>query len=517
MLAFLRPSAILKLFWPEKLWSRCLVLTIILWIVWFIGQLSEKGEQAYIEVKDRFAEVSVNFQNFALQACETLRFWWITMESLGLLLAPFFVDFALLVRHLHKVLPLEVQLGAAGAILGAYLVMYSRFVRQALFIPIAGIMWLALDSFSFNFTHLVLPGIGIILPAIGSLLAFRRSSCGRSTEDIGFFLSYWFLFALTRAAPKRLYEFHFASEKDEWKINVILIAWLVGWRGSDIAFRIFMTITSWIWARLRHFGFVSKLVGVLSRLKNKLEFTKAKLQDEATAPTKQWKWVSRIQTAMKMGVVPLVIAGCVMLTGVMMMYKALSIASAAIVWPWILFEVGNVLKKETKSLYRAKLSLALLFLASDWTFQQSWFIVPKFILDFIRIPTILVLNMMGEMILDWLLGSQVLSSVNLVHCCTRRRDSDLSYESSERCNEDEPIEDCEHNEEKTETIIEESSCIKPGTTTSEGEETRAEESDTPDTSPRDHEKLQTMNEKVNTTENKENEGLSQRIPHTVEE
>merc|ERR1712012_1279872 len=130
-----------------------------------------------------------------------------------------------------------------------------------------------------------------------------------------------------------------------------------------------------------------------------------------------------------MGVIPIVIACVVMFTGFVMMYKALSIASAAIVWPWILYEVGSVLKKKTQSLYRAKLSLALLFLVSDWTFQQSWFIVPKFILDFIRIPTIVILNMMGEMILDSLLGSDMLSSVNPANCF-RRRNSEISYESS---------------------------------------------------------------------------------------
>ncbi|CAD7951629.1 unnamed protein product [Amoebophrya sp. A120] len=100
-----------------------------------------------------------------------------------------------------------------------------------------------------------------------------------------------------------------------------------------------------------------------------------------------------------------VIAGVTFLV----MYRLLSFVSKSIVWVWFLYELSSTAQQSSHHRadpnVRKKLAMALLFLSADYLFRQKWFLVPAFVIDLIRIPLLVVFNLFGEQILDFLLAS----------------------------------------------------------------------------------------------------------------
>eukprot|EP00392_Amoebophrya_sp_AT5.2_P017620 g18008.t1 len=86
------------------------------------------------------------------------------------------------------------------------------------------------------------------------------------------------------------------------------------------------------------------------------------------------------------------------------LYRLLSVVSRSVVWVWFLYEIGSEAKATHNSAnHRKKLAMTLLFLGTEWVFRQRWFLVPLFVLDLARIPLLLLFNVFGETILDFLL------------------------------------------------------------------------------------------------------------------
>lgn len=387
---------LLRLFVPQRASSRIVVAVITLWIAWFCVQTYTVGKAASDEVVARFVEVSFNAQVFAVKQLEALQMLCATLECFGRLVAPFVVDVWILTCDLYFALPLEAQFGLVGAGVTTYAIIYSRMVRHMLFIPVSIGMWYLLPRLPQSFAHLFIPVIGLGIPVGGSLVAFNR----RQRKECGFWISYWFLFPIMKIVLlsfKKYVPQSTSSSGFYWRVQCIWCAWLVLWGGSDLAFGVLIKLVVAIWTWVSHRGIVSLIITLLFSWKTKAQ----NLAGNNVA--NRWMWTQKLGKIASMGMNTLVLAGLVGILVVLMMYRLLSFVSSAIVWPWFLYELGGVVHRQTSALYRGKIALALLFLLMDWVFTQRWFIVPSFILDFIRIPLILLLNMFGEVILDTLL------------------------------------------------------------------------------------------------------------------
>ena len=116
-------------------------------------------------------------------------------------------------------------------------------------------------------------------------------------------------------------------------------------------------------------------------------------------------------------------------------YSAVAQMSKTLVYLWFLYETGSSAK--TAESGRKKLAFALLFLAAERLFESPYFLVPRFVTNLVRIPVLLLFNIFGETILDFLMQTQRWKRV-LVQTISRGSESSSprSQESSPRSQEE---------------------------------------------------------------------------------
>lgn len=382
---------------PQHALSRALVLTLFLWIAWFLLQIYTVGQAAYDEVIKRLLQLSYHTQIYTVKQLEAFRVLWLVLENFGRLVAPFVVDVVIFLTDLLRALPPEAQFGLVGVSAAIYGILYSRILRHILFLPVSVLLWFGISYIPLSIAQLLLPLICLVIPAGSSLYAFsakQRKACG-------FWISYWFLFPIMQVCihfVRKTFPLPTSSSGLYWRVQCIVSVWLVLWGGSDLACSCLLRVFLGVWSWLSKRGLFSTVINIFFSFKTQAQGLRH--PDLHTT----WKIRDKLGQIMSLGKNALILSGIAAVAVLLVMYKLLSVVSAAIVWPWFLYELGSTVHRKTKALYRGKIALALLFLLADWIFKQTWFLVPTFVLDFIRIPIILLLNMCGEMVLDALLS-----------------------------------------------------------------------------------------------------------------